>query len=98
MFRGASIEQLLEGVGILVEKQAGKTLAETKSMSIKVKAIVFKSNLNNKVVVNYATVDVSKLAEEHYGILTNVVNYISKHHVIVEFADFSVHLGIEKSV
>lgn len=67
-------------------------------MNIRVTTIVFKSNPNITVVVNYGPVNGSKWAEEQYGILTNVINHIPKHYVIIESGDFNVHLGTKKSV
>ena len=67
-------------------------------MNIRVTTIVFKSNPNITVVVNYGPVNGSKWVEEQYGILTNMINYIPKHYVIIEFGDFNAHLGTKKSV
>jgi len=49
------------------------------------------------ITINYAPVEGSENAEEHYETLSNVVNDIPKHHMITECGDFNAHLG-EKEV
>ncbi|XP_014680902.1 PREDICTED: uncharacterized protein LOC106820839 [Priapulus caudatus] len=39
------------------------------------------------------TIEGSNDAEEHYGTLSDVINEIPKHHVIIECGDFNAHLG-----
>ena len=48
--------------------------------------------------MNYSSIEGSEDAEEHYDALTNVINDIPKHHVIIECGDFNAHLGEEESV
>ena len=56
---------------------------------------VINGNLNTTIVVNYAPIEGSKEAEEHYNNLINLINSISKHHMVIECGDFNSHLGKE---
>ena len=86
------------GVGVFVNNHAEKALAEIKSINSRIMAVVFSGNPNTTVVVNYAPVEGSEEENEHYEALTNVINDIPKHHVIIECGDYNAHLGEEKSV
>ena len=81
------------GVGILVDSHSEKSLAEIKPINNRIMVAVFNGNPNTTVVVNYAPVERSEEAEEHYKMLSNVINSIPKRHVIIECGDFNAHLG-----
>ena len=45
------------------------------------------------MVINYAPVEGSEEAEDHYLNLSNTINDIPKHHMIIECGDFNAHIG-----
>ena len=47
-------------------------------------------------MINYAPIEGSKEAEEHYDNLTNLTNSIPKHQMIIECRDFNAHLGTDQ--
>ena len=81
------------GVGIVLNKFAQRALSQVNPVNERILKIQFNGNPNVTVVVNYSPVEGSEEAEEHYETLTNVVNDIPKHHMILECGDFNAHLG-----
>ena len=85
------------GVGILLDKQAEKSLAEVKSINKRILVVNFNGNPNTTVIANYAPVEGSDESESHYLKLTEVINGLPKHNIVIECGDFNAHLG-EKDV
>ena len=83
------------GVGILVGKDAEKSLAEINPINERILEFNFNGNPGTTVVVNYAPVEGSDNAENHFEMLSDVINKIPKHRVILECGDFNAHLGKE---
>ena len=81
------------GVGLLISKSSEKALAEVNPINDRTVIAVFNGNPKTTIVINYAPIEGSKEAEEHYYNLTNVTNSIPKHHMIIECGDFNAHLG-----
>ena len=55
----------------------------------------FNSNPKTTIIINYSPVEFSEDAEEHFENLTNVVNSIPKHNMVIECGDFNAHLSKE---
>ena len=67
-------------------------LADVEPISDRIVKAVFSGNPYLTVIVNYAPVEGSEEAEEHYETLSKVVNNIPKHNVIIECGDFNAHI------
>ena len=85
------------GVGVLLDRQAEKSLAEVQSINERILTVHFNGNPNTTVISNYSPTEGSDDSEAHYHKLTDVINSLPKHNVIIECGDFNAHLG-EKDV
>ena len=89
------------GVGIMINKSAERALAEVKKYSPRIIVAHFSGNETSKsttdtsVVVNYAPVEGSSEAEEHYEKLAGVISEIPKHNLLMVIGDFNAHIGSE---
>ena len=81
------------GVGIMVSLKAESTLAEVKMHSPRILVAAFSGNPSVTIIVNYAPVEGDEHAEEHFQKLSNIVNSIPKHNLILEIGDFNAHVG-----
>ena len=81
------------GVGILIGKTAKRALSQINPRNKRILEVQFNGNPNITVIVNYAPVEGSSEAESHFETLSNVINDIPKHHIILECGDFNAHLG-----
>ena len=81
------------GVGVLLNKAAEQCLAEIKPISERILVAEFTGNPKTTVIIHYAPTEGSDGAEQHYEMLSNVVNSIPKHNLILELGDFNAHLG-----
>ena len=54
------------GVGLVVSKKAEKALAEVKPINNRIVVAVFNGNPKTTIIINYAPVEGSEDAEEHY--------------------------------
>ena len=87
--RGAAVG----GVGVLLDKNAEKSLTEVKAVTNRILIVNFNGNPNTTVIANYASVEGSEENEDHYHKLTDVVNNLPKHNIVIECGDFNAHLG-----
>ena len=94
---GITQEAAVGGVGILIDKQAEKSLAEVKSENERILIATFNGSPNTTVIANYAPTEGSEDSEAHYDKLSEVTNSIPKHNFLIECGDFNAHLG-EKDV
>ena len=83
------------GVGLLVNKLAESTLAEVTPVTERILKASFNGNPSPTIIVNYAPVEGSSEAEQHFEELSNTVNSIPKHDFLLECGDFNAHLGAE---
>ena len=58
---------------------------------------IFNGNPNTTIVINYAPTEGSESAEDHYETLTNAVNGIPKHSMVIECGDYNAHMGKESA-
>ena len=89
----SSIGAAVGGVGIVIGKTAKRALSQINPINKRILEVQFNGNPNVTVVVNYAPVEGSNEAEEHFITLSNVINELPKHHIILECGDFNAHLG-----
>ena len=62
--------------------------------SKRIMVALFDGNPNTSLVINFAPVEGSEEAEEHYLNLSNTASDIPKHHmIIIECGDFNAHIG-----
>ena len=64
------------GVGIVVNKQAEKSLAEVRSVNERILVSTFNGNPSTTVISNYAPVEGSENCEAHYVKLSEICNEI----------------------
>ena len=50
------------------------------------------------IIINYTLVECSYIAEGYYANLTNVVNNIHKHNLVIEMWDLYSHLDKESAM
>ena len=81
------------GVGIMLNKQAEKSLAEVTSVNQRIMVTTFNGNPNTSVISTYAPVEGSEDCEEHYAKISEFVNRIPKHHFLIQCGDFNAHTG-----
>ena len=81
------------GVGVLLNKHAEKALSGVKSINERILTVNFSGNPNTTLIANYAPIEGSDESEVHYRTLTDVINGIPKHNVVLECGDFNAHLG-----
>ena len=86
------------GVGILINRTAEGALVEVTSYNERILVANFCGNPSTTVIVHYAPIEGSDDAEDHYNNLTEAVNLIPKHNLIVVMGDFNAHLGHEDSL
>ena len=81
------------GVGIMINKTAADLLAEVVPVNKRTLIVHFNGNPKMSIIVTYAPIEGSNDSEEHYQMLTNVINSLPKHNFIVILGDFNAHLG-----
>ena len=81
------------GIGILLSKQAEKSISEVTSVNQRILVVTFNGNPATTVIANYAPVEGSEDSEAHYQKLTETANGIPKHRLLIEVGDFNAHLG-----
>ena len=84
------------GVGLLVSKKVEQALSDVSPVNNRILMTIFNGNPNTTIVINYAPTEGSESAEDHYETLTNAVNGIPKHHMVIECGDYA-HLGKESA-
>ena len=69
------------GVGILLSKQAEKSISEVTSVNQRILVVTFNGNPATTVIANYAPVEGSEDSEAHYQKLSGVAGPVSYTHL-----------------
>ena len=85
------------GVRLLVRKKVEQALSDVRPINNRILMAIFNGNPNTTIVSNYAPTERSESAEDHYETLTNAVNGIPKHHMIIQCGEYNAHLGNESA-
>jgi exonuclease III len=83
------------GVGFLFSDRIMKVLSDIKPINNRILQVNISGNPCTSIVVNYAPVEGDDAAEEHFQKLSDIVNGIPKHNLVIELGDFNAHLGEE---
>ena len=83
------------GVGLMIDKSIESALSEVKPVNERILIAHFNGNPGVTIVVHYAPVEGREEADEHYNILSSVIQEIPKHNLLLILGDFNAHLGKE---
>ena len=85
------------GVGLLVSRKVESALSEIKSFTERIIISHFSGNPSTTVIVHYSPTEGSATAKDHYNNLTNAINSVPKHNLLLVIGDCNAHVGKESS-
>ena len=92
------------GVGLMLNKTAESALAEVKKYTPRIIVAHFSggtatsATINTTVIVNYAPVEGSADADDHYEQLAAAIAEVPKHNLLMVIGDFNAHIGSEDAL
>lgn len=77
----------------MVNNYTLKALTDVQAFNNRIIIAHFNGNPSVTLIVQYSPTEGSEDTEEHYANLTNAINNIPKHNVLLVIGDFNAHIG-----